>query len=160
MPRKLLRVPTLVALYDYRTGNKTLFQNVQIGKPYDVSNPYSGFSFGGIEYDDFNDNRSNDKTFVLSTQPAAAVFYEDEHYLVTFGLRVLKLPLSGITEDMNFQLQNVRYRKIEFHKGGVTGAYKDRLYICQLIVERDICYSAPFKKNEFLIRNKGMMTYP
>ena len=150
---------SILALYDYRTGNKTLFNNVQIGKPYGVSNPYSGF-FGGIDYDDFNDYGSNDKIFVLSSEPAAAVLYEDEHYLVTFGLRVLKLPLSGIIEDMNFQLQKVRYRKIEFHKGGVTGAYKNRLYICQLIIERDICYSAPFQKNEFLIRNKGMLTNP
>ena len=127
-----------------------------------IQNPYENFWFGGIEYDDyyfdwhFDNDKENEKIYVLQTQPAAAVFYEDEHYLVTYGLKVLKLPFTGIIVDMNFQLHNIMHKKIEFHEGGVTSAYKNRLYFCQLVIEGDVCYSTPFKKNENIIRNKGM----
>ena len=152
---------SILALYDYRTGEKILFDKVKIGRPNGANNPYSGFWFGGIEYDDFNpyggEQKENEQIYVISSETAAAVFYEDEHYLVTYGLRVFKLPFSGIIEDMNFQLHYVRNRKIEFHKGGVTAAYKNRLYFCQLVVERDICFSTPFKKNEIILQNKGSL---
>jgi len=153
---------SILALYNYRTGDKILFDKVQFGMDYGESNPYENFWFGGIEYDDyyfdwhFDNDKENEKIYVLQTQPAAAVFYEDEHYLVTYGLKVLKLPFTGIIVDMNFQLHNIMHKKIEFHEGGVTSAYKNRLYFCQLVIEGDVCYSTPFKKNEIIIRNKGM----
>ena len=84
---------SLLALYDYRTGNKTIFENVHFGRPYGVNSGSNAHNFGGFEIPqaDYYDSYGNavywapaevdkNNVYVCQPEPATSVFYQGKDF--------------------------------------------------------------------------------